>query len=69
MGVGGISNTDNANPRQLKWEMDRDDNFGGKSSWKKKNKQGKSFNKKSKKPNPVKKRVGGAKKPNIKKKK
>lgn len=48
MGVGGISNADNANPRQLRWEMDRDDDFarGGNKNWKRN---------KSKKPNPVKK--------------
>lgn len=54
MGVGGISNADNANPRQLRWEMDRDDDFarGGNTNWKRN---------KSKKPNPVKKRMGGNK--------
>ena len=34
MGVGSISNKDNANPKQLKWEMKRGD-FGGRPNGKK----------------------------------
>ena len=28
LGVGGISNKDNSDPKQLKWEMKRDQKFG-----------------------------------------
>jgi hypothetical protein len=35
MGVGSISNKDNANPKQLKWEMQRDERLNGKK-WNKK---------------------------------
>lgn len=45
LGVGGISNADNANPKQLRWELDRDDfsGDGGAKRWKKgkKNSSGK----------------------------
>ena len=45
MGVGSISNKDNANPKQLKWEMQRDERLNGKN-WK--NKKGTKFSKHSK---------------------
>lgn len=50
MGVGSLSNKDKADPKQLKWEMQRDEFVKGKN-WKKtkkfnKNKQNKSKSKK-----------------------
>jgi hypothetical protein len=41
MGVGSISNLDNANPRQLRWELDQD-GFANDKNWKK-NKNAKKF--------------------------
>lgn len=51
MGVGSISNKDNADPKQLKWEMTRDFDHkrkGGKRFGKNKTKSGRVFKKASK---------------------
>lgn len=66
LGVGGISNYDNANPKQLKWELDQDDfgkrGGGGRSKRGKKQQIGGKLKKKSEKNYSKKQPVGRVKK-------
>lgn len=41
LGVGGLSNADNATPKQLRWELDQDDFGKNGKRWKKGKKSGK----------------------------
>lgn len=67
MGVGSISNKDNANPKQLKWELQRDGDFTGKN-WKKQKTNSKFKNKVNGKSKPTKSKNFSQKKGKISKK-